>query len=166
MKTRPERDPLQTAHCIYSIPCECGRSYVGETSRPLAVQLREHSHSLKEGLLEKWKLAQHVCEEGHRVSWNEARIWEIESNSRYRKYKESAHMACLISLVSQPSLDISPIRIPFISNEVTNPQRRSVWCDRFFMGLRCSVFASQMAWEVGILWCQAGWALPRSFLYL
>jgi hypothetical protein len=25
MKTRPERDPQQTARCIYSIPCECGR---------------------------------------------------------------------------------------------------------------------------------------------
>jgi hypothetical protein len=53
MKTRPERDPEQTAQCIYSIPCECGRSYIGETGRPLAVRLREHRHSLKEGLAEK-----------------------------------------------------------------------------------------------------------------
>jgi hypothetical protein len=27
MKTGPERDPQQTAQCIYSIPCKCGRSY-------------------------------------------------------------------------------------------------------------------------------------------
>jgi hypothetical protein len=53
MKTRPERDPQQTARCVYSIPCECGRSYLGETGRPLAVRLREHKHNLKEGLLEK-----------------------------------------------------------------------------------------------------------------
>jgi hypothetical protein len=26
MKTRPERDPQQSAQCIYSIPCERGRS--------------------------------------------------------------------------------------------------------------------------------------------
>jgi hypothetical protein len=31
MKTRPERDPQQMAECNYSIPCECGRSYIGET---------------------------------------------------------------------------------------------------------------------------------------
>jgi hypothetical protein len=61
------------------------------------VRLREHRHSLKEGLAEKWKLAHHVYEEGHRVGWDGARILEIESNSRYRKYKESAHMACLIN---------------------------------------------------------------------
>jgi hypothetical protein len=36
------RDPQQMAQCIYSIPCERSRSYIGETGRPLAVQLHEH----------------------------------------------------------------------------------------------------------------------------
>jgi hypothetical protein len=48
--------------------------------------LREHRHSLKEGLLEKSKLAQHVFGEDHRVGWDEARVLGIESNSRSRKY--------------------------------------------------------------------------------
>jgi hypothetical protein len=126
MRTRPERDPQQTAQCVYSIPCECGRSYIGETGRLLAVQLHEHRHNLKEGLLEKLKLAQHAYEESHRVSWDEGRILEIESNIRYRKYKESAHMACLSNPIGKPSLDISPIRIPLISNEVTNSEKISM----------------------------------------
>jgi hypothetical protein len=54
-----------------------------------------------------------------------------KNNSRYRKYKELVHMACLANQLSQPSLNISPIWIPLISNEVTNWQR-SVWCDRLF----------------------------------
>jgi predicted GIY-YIG superfamily endonuclease len=94
MKTRPERDPQQTAQCIYSIPCESGRSYIGETGRSLAVRLREHRHNLKQGLLEKSKLAKHAYEEGHKVGWEEARILDIESHSKYGKYKEAAHMAC------------------------------------------------------------------------
>jgi hypothetical protein len=53
MKTRPETDLQQTTQCVYSSPCECGRRYIGETGRPLAVQLREHRHNLKQGLLEK-----------------------------------------------------------------------------------------------------------------
>jgi hypothetical protein len=57
------------------------------------VRLREHRHKLREGLLEKSKLAQHAYEEGHRVGWDEARISEIESNSRCRKYMESAQYA-------------------------------------------------------------------------
>jgi hypothetical protein len=79
------------------------------------MQLHDHRHNLKEGLLEKSKLAQHAYEEGHRVVWDEARILEIESNSRYRKYKELAHVACLKTPISQFSLDISPIWIPLSS---------------------------------------------------
>jgi hypothetical protein len=60
----------------------------------LSGHLCEHKYNIKGGLLEKSKLAQYAYEEGHRVGWDEARILEIESNSRYRKYKESAHMAC------------------------------------------------------------------------
>jgi hypothetical protein len=65
------------------------------------MQLLEHRHNLKEGLLEKSKLAQHAHEEGHRVGWDDARILEIESISRYRKYKESAHMAYLTNQPTQ-----------------------------------------------------------------
>jgi hypothetical protein len=72
MKTRPERDLQQMAQCIYSILCECGRSYIVETGRPLAMQLREHRHDHKDGLLEKSKLAQHAYEGGHRVGWIES----------------------------------------------------------------------------------------------
>jgi hypothetical protein len=69
------------AQCIYSIPCECGRSYIGETGRAVAVWLLEHRHNLKEGLLEKSKLAQNVYKQDHRFIWDEARVLEIESNT-------------------------------------------------------------------------------------
>jgi hypothetical protein len=119
MRTRPERYLLQMACCVYSIPCECGRSYIGETGRPLAVQNHELRHNLREGLLQKSKLTQHAYGEGHRVSWDEARILEIENNSTHRKQKESAHMACSTNSISQPSLETSPIWIPLISKKVS-----------------------------------------------
>jgi hypothetical protein len=103
MQTRPERDSQHTAQCVYSIPCACGRNR--ETSSRTA---SKHGHNLREGLLGK-KLSQYDYDDGHRVSWDKVRILEIESNSRYRKYKESAHMTCLTNPVSQSSLDISPI---------------------------------------------------------
>jgi hypothetical protein len=57
---------------------------IGETSRPLAVRLREHRNNLEQGLLEKSKLAQHAYEEGHKIGWDNAKIAEIESNIKYR----------------------------------------------------------------------------------
>jgi hypothetical protein len=59
-KTRPERVLHQVAQCTYSIPHECGKSYIGETDRLLAVWLREHKYNLQQALLKKSKLAQHV----------------------------------------------------------------------------------------------------------
>jgi hypothetical protein len=112
MKTRLERDQQQMSQCVCKIPCECGRSYIAKTGRSLAMRLHE----------------------GHRVSRDETRILEIESNSRYGGYKESAHIACLTNLISQTSWDISPIWIPLTSSEVSNSQG-SVWSDRFFMGI-------------------------------
>jgi hypothetical protein len=118
-------DPQLTAQCIYNIPCECGRSYVGETGRPLFVRIGEHKFNLKNCLLDKSKLAQHAFEEGHQISWNEAKILQIEVNSRQRKYKESAHMACMDNPISQPSMEFHPIWIPLVKEEVNNLQRKS-----------------------------------------
>jgi hypothetical protein len=72
------------------------------------------------------------------VGWDEARILEIESNSRYRKYKESAHIASLTNPLSQSSLNISPIWILLMKNQDANSQRRTVGSDRFYIGF-CKV---------------------------
>jgi hypothetical protein len=38
----------------------------------------------------------------HKVSWDEARILEIESNRRYRKYRESANPVRTFLLFGSP----------------------------------------------------------------
>jgi hypothetical protein len=58
--------------------------------------------------------------------WDEARVLDVESNTRYRKYKKSTHMACSVNSISQPSLDISPIWIPLISDEVTKSKKNTI----------------------------------------
>jgi hypothetical protein len=118
MRTRPEGVLQQMEYCIHSIPCECVRHYTGETDILLAAWLRKQTQS-KRGLLEKSELAQHVYQ-GYRVCWHKARILENESNSKCRKYTESAHIAHLTNLSRQPSLHISPIWILLISNEASN----------------------------------------------
>jgi hypothetical protein len=56
-------------------------------------------------LLEKSNLAQHACEEGNKLCWNEGKILQFEPNTTYRKYKESTHMSLLDHPISQPHLD-------------------------------------------------------------
>jgi hypothetical protein len=91
-------------------------------SRPLEVRIKEHKHNLKQGLLEKSKLAQDAYEEGHRIKWNEAKANQKEPSTIYRKYKESAHMAYLENTISQPSLEMSPFWLPIIKEEIKRIQ--------------------------------------------
>jgi hypothetical protein len=98
LKTGPVRNTQQTKQCVYNLPCDCGRCYIGETSRPLQVCIKEHKYNLTQDLIEKSKLAQHACEKSHKICGNEAKVLKIEPNTTYRKYKESAHM----SLVDHP----------------------------------------------------------------
>jgi predicted GIY-YIG superfamily endonuclease len=132
--TRPERDLQQMTQCVYSIPCECGRTYVGRTGRPLAMWLCEHRYNSKEGLLGKSKVGQLVYLEGHRVMWYEARNMKIEGNSRPLKYKKSTHMLCLTNAIRKPSLNISTIWTPLIINRVTQ-SKGSPWHHRFPIAL-------------------------------
>jgi hypothetical protein len=127
MRNRPERDQQQTTQCVYIIPCECGRRYIGETGRILSVRLREHRHNLKEGHLEKSKLAQHAYEEGHRVDWMKPGSWKLKVTAGIGNTRNWP-IWHVFNPISQPSLEISPIWIPVISNEVINSQRRSASC--------------------------------------
>jgi hypothetical protein len=107
---------------VNSILCDCGRCYIGETRRLLDVRIKEDKYNLTQGLLEKTKLAQYAYEEGHKICWNEVKVLQIESNTTYRKYKESAHTSLLHHPISQPSLDISPIWTSVITAEVKKLQ--------------------------------------------
>jgi hypothetical protein len=61
---------------------------------------------------------QHAYKEDHKICWKEAKVLQIEPNTTYRKYKESAHMSLIEHPISQSSLDISPIWTPIITAEV------------------------------------------------
>ena len=52
MRTRPISSPQKTVDCIYSIPCECGRSYTGETGILWPAGLGEHKENMEVGHLE------------------------------------------------------------------------------------------------------------------
>jgi hypothetical protein len=91
------------------------------TGRPLDVRVKEHKQNLKQGLLEK-EPTQHTYEEGHHIQWDEAKSVETV----YRKYNQSAHMAHWEYATSQPSLQLAPIWLPVIKEEIERIQERGI----------------------------------------
>jgi hypothetical protein len=83
-------------------------------------------NNLKQGLMEKSRLGKHAYEEGHHIEWKEAKDVQIETNNICRKYKEGAHMACIMNPISQPNLEVCPIWIPLIREEVGRLQGSSL----------------------------------------
>jgi hypothetical protein len=57
-----------------------------------------------------------------KICWKEAKVLQIEPNTTYRKYKESAHVSLVADPISQPSLDIPPIWTPINEAEVRKLQ--------------------------------------------
>jgi hypothetical protein len=134
MKTGPVRDAQKTKRPVYNIPCDCGRCYIGETSRPLEVRIKGHKYNLTEGLLGKSKFTQHAYEDVHKICWTEAKVLQVEPNTTHRKYKESAHMSLIDHPFGQPRLDISPIWTPTMAAEVRKLQLRPMFttCENCF----------------------------------
>jgi hypothetical protein len=56
-KRKPNIETLKQLQCIYRIPCECGREYVGKTGKPLNIRIRKHKYNQREGHIDKSKLA-------------------------------------------------------------------------------------------------------------
>jgi hypothetical protein len=108
----------QTKQCVYNIPCDCGGCYIGETSRPLQVCIKDHKYNLTQSLIEKSKLVQLASEKGNKLCWKEANVLQMETNNTYRKYKEPVQMSLVDNPISQESLDISPIWTPIIAAEL------------------------------------------------
>jgi hypothetical protein len=114
-KTKPNIDTLDKSHCICRIPFESSRECIGETGRPLNISIRHHKYNLREGYVDKCKLASHAFDEGHRIDWINMKIFQSEPITIYRKYKEAAPMFCTNNPISQPGLDISSLWFPLIA---------------------------------------------------
>ena len=74
---------------VYSIPCECGLVYIGETGRNLSLRLKEHKTNCEKCEQEKSAVAKHAWTYDHRMKWNEAAILAVDNHKYSRKMRES-----------------------------------------------------------------------------
>ncbi|KAJ8915502.1 hypothetical protein NQ315_012383 [Exocentrus adspersus] len=85
--TKPINKEQNEKNCIYQIPCQCGKHYIGETSRPLDVRIKEHKNYVRNYQVDRSNLAQHVWDNYHQINWKEASIIQKEQNFGKRKIK-------------------------------------------------------------------------------
>ena len=84
VKGKPDKHDVNGV--VYSIPCECGSLYIGETGRTLKKRLMEHKWSVCNGDTNNG-IAVHVRETEHSVQWEQAAVIKrnLSPNRRSRR---------------------------------------------------------------------------------
>jgi hypothetical protein len=67
-------DPGLKIPGVYGIPCECGKTYIGQTNRTIETRRKEHMRHLRLGQPDKSAVRQHALETGHRVEIHHLQI--------------------------------------------------------------------------------------------
>jgi len=123
---KPKSKKLSPKEVIYNIPCECGKSYIGETGRTVEVRLKEHQASVKKCDPDISKLTEHKLKTGHRFKWEDVKVIGKESNWRKRKIHEAAEiLKGADKVISTPSFEIDPVWRPLIHNTRLRPKYKA-----------------------------------------
>lgn len=96
LRSPKDRDPLGVPG-VYSIPCDCGKCYVGETKRNVSTRLTEHIRAMKNVDINSSALAEHSLTSGtsHYIRFDKARVLSREKFFVPRKIREAIEISRL-----------------------------------------------------------------------
>ena len=74
---------------VYWIPCDCGKFYIGETTRRLKTRLREHKEAHRKADKKTSAIAEHSWNTQHAIKWDETTIIDHAQRAKELKIKEA-----------------------------------------------------------------------------
>lgn len=94
LRSPKDRDPLSVPG-VYSIPCDCGKSYIGETRRNISTRLTEHIRSVRNLDVEKSAVAEHalISESSHYLRFDKTSVLAREKFFVPRKIREAIEIS-------------------------------------------------------------------------
>ena len=79
---KPIPSPIPIDGNIYRVPClDCGKSYIGESARPLKTRLKEHKKDIRDGDT-KNAIFNHVNKTKHRPNFKDAHSLKFTHDTR------------------------------------------------------------------------------------
>jgi predicted GIY-YIG superfamily endonuclease len=137
---------------IYSIPCECGKEYIGETGRPLLTRVKEHKAALKKGETISSKLVEHAWEMDHNFMWDEAKAIGRESNWKARKFHEALEIYLGGDrVISAPSMDLDPVWYPTLDDLKKSRNKKSTMTTNYAAPLASERSRNARGWRTPLL---------------
>jgi hypothetical protein len=87
---RPVKDDLGLkTPGVYSIPCECGQVYIGQTGSPIDTRIKEHHRHIRLAHPDKSAVAEHSNSRRHRIELQNTKILSTQSRYMDRLFKKA-----------------------------------------------------------------------------